>query len=421
VAGVETPSGDTLRVALFAPVEPANAPVPASDAERLVFRQLYETVVRVDCAGVVRPGLASRWRTEDGGTRWTFELTRGARFWDGTPVDAIALRDGWKGTPALVVEDVSPSGDRSVVVTLRAPRPIEAFGDAAWSVVKRIPESPWPLGTGPVWIGGWEGDGAGRVLRAVPMPDAPQETPVVEFRTAVTTDPRDVLDEPAGIIVTRNAGAVRYAAGRGDWRVIPLPWDRLYVLASPLRLRSGTSAPLDSSTQTSWARDAVRDDARAPEPNPWWADARCPPDVIGLISRPDPIARLPFPALIAPADDRVASDLVARLVARADAELTDLLGSRPDGLRAGLVGRTDYAAHLATGRAPAFVVPLPARPLDACRAAAALRAGVPWLGALSATALAPLVETRAHLLLRAAPVAHLDHDGGVRFVPGRHP
>ena len=55
---------DTLRIALLEPVDAGHAPTPANDAERLVFRQLYEPLVRVDCAGVVRPGLASRWRSE---------------------------------------------------------------------------------------------------------------------------------------------------------------------------------------------------------------------------------------------------------------------------------------------------------------------------------------------------------------------
>jgi hypothetical protein len=411
----------TVRVALLTPVAPANAPVPTGDAERLVFRQLYETLVRVDCVGVVRPGLASRWRAEDGGTRWIFELRPHARFWDGTPVDAAALREAWHGAPALVVEDVQPSGNRSVAVSLQSARPIEAFGDAAWGVVKRIPESPWPLGTGPVWTGGWESDGA---LRAAPTPDAPHGTPLLEFRTAVAADPRDVLDQAADVIVTRDAGSVRYAAGRGDWRVVPLPWDRVYVLASPLRVRSGVTVRLDSAAQTSLARDAVRDDARAPAPDPWWADSRCPPDALAPASRPDPNARGPFTAVILPAGDRVAGDLVARLVARADAELADLMGSRSRGLRAGPAGPADFAAQLATGHAPAYVFPLPRHPLDPCRATAELRASVPWLdaqGGWSGDALVPLVETRAHLLVRDAPVAYLDQDGGVRLVPVRHP
>ncbi len=420
-----TPPRDTVRIALLGSVGPEHAPAPVTDAERLVFRQLYETLVRVDCAGELRPGLATRWRAEDRhGLRWTFYLAPDARFWDGTPVNAAALREGWLGTPGLPVADVQPSADGSVVVSLRAPRALEAFGNAAWSVVKRIPESPWPVGTGPVWIHGWEGDGPARVLRALPLPEAPEGTPVVEFRAVSTPDPRDVLDRDVDVMVTREAGVVRYAAGRGDWRVVPLPWDRVYVLASPVRIRSGTGTQLDSAVQAALARDAVRDDARAPQPGrPWWAM----PCDSGALEPAGGIAR-PAPArsstLIAPADDQVAADLVARLVARADDELADLLGEQGDAVRGAILAWTDYAARLAAGDAVGFVVPLPARPLDRCRAAADLRAAAPWLvvaGTAAADVLAPLVETRGHLLLRDAPGIALDHDAGVRLVPNRRP
>jgi hypothetical protein len=418
-----TPSRDTVRIALSSPVEPAHAPAPATDDERLVFRQLYETLVRVDCAGAVRPGLATRWRSDDDGTRWTFEVSPRARFWDGAPVDAAALREAWLGAPGLPVADVLPSADGAVVVTLREPRALEAFGDAGWSVVKRIPESPWPVGTGPLWTRGWEGTGSGRVLRAAPTPDAPEGTPAVEFRVARAPDPRDVLDQPVDIMVTRDAGVVRYAAGAGDWRVTPLPWDRVYVLASAVRIRSGTTVQLTPDDQAALARDAVRDDARAPgTARSWWATScQAEAEEPTATGSPGPDRR---GLVIAPADDRVAADLVARLVARADAELADLLGERGAAVRAGAADRSEYAARLAAGDAGAYVIPLPASPLDPCRAAATLRALAPWLaptGAVAAEALAPLVETRAHLLLRDGPMVGLDHDGGVRLVPERRP
>jgi len=421
VEAAAPPRGDTVHVALFAPVEPANAPVPANDAERLVFRQLYEAMVRVDCARVVRPALASRWRAEDGERRWVFEISPEARFWDGTPVDAEALRAAWVGTPGLPVEDVQPSGDRSVTVSLGAPRSIEAFGDAAWAIVKHIPESRWALGTGPVWVGGWQGDGPRRVLLAAPTPDAPDGTPTLEFRTGAG-DPRDVLDQATDVAVTRDAGAVRYAEGRGDWRTVPLPWDRVYGLAAPVRSRSGTTTQLDAVTQGALARDAVRDDARAPEPNPWWADPRCPPETPGVADSAE--APPAHPSVVVPDGDRVATDLVSRLVARSDAELADLLGVRPGPLRAEPLPQAPYHRRLAAGDAVAFVILLPGDPLDRCRAAAELRASARWLhqlGAWSANALAPLVETRAHMLLRGNTAAQLDGDGGVRLVPGRSP
>ena len=41
-------AADTVSIMLSQPVNPAHAPLPANDAEALVFRQLYETLVRVD-------------------------------------------------------------------------------------------------------------------------------------------------------------------------------------------------------------------------------------------------------------------------------------------------------------------------------------------------------------------------------------
>jgi ABC-type transport system substrate-binding protein len=52
---------DTVTIALTGPIDPAHAPVPRDDAERVVFAHLYETLIRVDCAGRVLPGLAGSW------------------------------------------------------------------------------------------------------------------------------------------------------------------------------------------------------------------------------------------------------------------------------------------------------------------------------------------------------------------------
>src|SRR5207249_1841429 len=87
---------DTVRVALVGSVDSTHAPVPRSDAERLVFRQLYETLVRVDCSGRVTPGLADSWVSSDSGRRWTFSLRRGAQFWDGVPVTARDVLASWR-------------------------------------------------------------------------------------------------------------------------------------------------------------------------------------------------------------------------------------------------------------------------------------------------------------------------------------
>src|SRR2546426_441297 len=82
----------TITIGLSDAVDPRHAPFARNDAERLVFRHLYETPVRIDCGGHVRPELAAQWEKADGGRRWTFRLRDGAQFWDGAPVTAQEIR-----------------------------------------------------------------------------------------------------------------------------------------------------------------------------------------------------------------------------------------------------------------------------------------------------------------------------------------
>jgi len=415
------PPRDTVRVGLLAPVDARHAPIPTSDAERLVFRQLYEGLVRIDCEGAPRPGLATAWRAS-GDTLWTFELRPGARFWDGTPVDGSMAWDEWR--PSTAVREVRSSAPRTITVVLDAPRSIAAFADPAWAVVKRIPESPWPLGTGAVWVRGWEWNGHDSLLLAGPTPTAPPHTPVLAFRLAHGADPRDLLDGRVEVLATRDAGVRHYAAARPEWQVLPLAWDRLYALVSPVRSDATVTTQLDSDSRAALARDAVRAEARPFAGSRWWADSTC-----GL---PGPAA-LGAPAIVVdrgrvafPATDPVAADLAGRLVARADAELSTLLGSPPmRRLRATPLVPPADSTQLAAGAALVFVLTLPTSPLDPCRAIVKLAASAPWLrdtsGAIPAAAVAPLVETRGYLLLRAIPLVQMEADGGARLVPSFPP
>jgi hypothetical protein len=416
---------DTLRLALLAPVDPRHAPGPTNDDERLVFRQLYEPLVHVDCAGVVKPGLAVRWRSV-GDTLWTFTLRGGARFWDGTPVDASTALAGWQGTGNLPVRAVWGSGDSVVVVVTDVRTPVEAFGDAAWSVVKRIPESAWPLGTGWVWMRGGRRDGRDSVLDAFPVPGAPRGTPALRFQFARGTDPRDLLDGGTDVLSTRDAGVLRYAAGRTEWHIVPLVWDRLYAFLSLTRLRGRVTARLDQDALAALAHDAVRDEARPYDrdsmPDDWWADTRCAP----VVAPPDRRVDGLITGGVAYALDPVARDLANRLVARPDAELRTLVGRelRPPVTTLALLPHIASVA-VPTGGALGYVLPLPSRPLDACRAIDALARSLPWLrdpsGVIPPNGVAPLVETRAHLLVRGVPAVRRDWDGGAWLLGGSRP
>src|ERR1041384_8768332 len=54
----------TITVGLTEVVDPHDAPLPRNDAERLVFRHLYETPVRLDRQGHATPPLAAE-RSEE--------------------------------------------------------------------------------------------------------------------------------------------------------------------------------------------------------------------------------------------------------------------------------------------------------------------------------------------------------------------
>ena len=106
---------DTIRIVLDAYVDLGHAPTPRVYSERILYRHLYQTLVRVDCAGAVQPGLAASWSRGDGGHLWSFSLQPGVRFWDGTPVTAAAVVESWETTGAAERHGLSP--ESMIVVT----------------------------------------------------------------------------------------------------------------------------------------------------------------------------------------------------------------------------------------------------------------------------------------------------------------
>jgi peptide/nickel transport system substrate-binding protein len=113
---------DTLIVGVSESVDLTHAPVPLTEAERLVFAPFFGTLVRVDCDGRMLPGLAQRWsRVEDDGRRWRFTLRDDARFWDGTPVTAGDIASAWAGNPLVAADSVAAPDQRTLTVVLPQP------------------------------------------------------------------------------------------------------------------------------------------------------------------------------------------------------------------------------------------------------------------------------------------------------------
>ena len=143
---------DTITVALFERVGPEFAPWGHNASEDRVFRGLYETLITIDCTGRVGEGLALTWKSEEGGSRWVFDLRDGARFSDGSPVRAGDVVTSWADALMLDtgIDSAKAVGDRSVAVYLREPsRDVPLFLSAPpFSVAGRVPGARWPLGSG---------------------------------------------------------------------------------------------------------------------------------------------------------------------------------------------------------------------------------------------------------------------------------
>ena len=398
LGGGRPASGDTVTIALSGSVDPSHVPNPTGDAERSLFRALYETLVRVDCDGRVWPALAAAWTAEEGGRRWTFVLRPDARFWDGEPVTAQDVVAAWAAHDTLasfapwagpVAQAAQVMSERVVAVTLRRPsRDVpRALAHPGLAVTKGAPGLRWPIGTGRYWL-----DEAAGGLTAAPA--FGESLPVLRFRALRSGDARDALDAGADVVLSDDAATDGYARTRGDLEVRPLPWERTYALIAP----DGAWPHVD---RDALARDAVRADARAAGELPR-DELACAGGAGPAVPRP----RSPRPTgrarrIVYPRGDATARDLADRLVALAESTL----------VAAGL-SRDAFAAELRSGAAAGYVISLARASLDFCGETEALRRRAPWL---AIGAVVPLVDVRRRVVVRdAVGGLTVDWDGALR-------
>lgn len=365
----------TITVGLSEPVDPRHAPLPRNDAERLVFRHLYETPVRLDCQGHALPQLAEEWVRDDGGRRWTFRLREGAQFWDGAPVTAQDVVFG-RGGPGYTL-----SALETRVVTVSLAKPSDdlppALGDWGMAVTKAAPDSSWPIGTGAYWA-----TSATTTAQEIRAHSARGDTLV--FRLAASGDARDLLDSGVDLLVTRDPTLRDYAATLKDVSVVPLPWDRTYVYVTA---EAG-------GTRFDGLEQSVRGDARRAEGGFWWLDLRA----CGSGSNISPPAPTGPHRIVYARGDQTARELAGRLAA-----LTHAVAAAR--------GADDFGAALTTGREWGYVLPLPRVTTDPCRTAKDLLPT--WAATVTA-----LVDTRPTAIVRRGVARWAtDLDGTLHLVP----
>ncbi len=335
------PGGDFV-VAVLDSVLPDHAPVPHNPAERVVFTQLYETLVRVSCAGDLLPGLASAWTCTDDSSTWVFSLREGARFWDGTPVNAPTVLQAWRRTqehcPQTSSRDpwswldahagtIKALDGRRLSISL--PEPQAAFplllAHPATAVAVRRPGWLWPVGSGPGRLG------AGT---PPPLPDlvcrpnshhprAPRWRSLT-FRCLPGTDPRDLVNQDCDLLPASTLQDSLFFAGIPDYRVSSLPLNRTYLLLCPPALNPAGTGAWDTGSQ---------DPARGMTTVPWYRwdrlvipapSATACPQLLGPVTSRSsaPLAwhlselRLDSRTLVYPVGDPAARQLAESIAAR---------------------------------------------------------------------------------------------------------
>src|SRR5436190_8397343 len=141
-------------------VDPNHAPYPTNESERLLFRQLYETLVRADCQGHAVPGLASSWRFDESTKTWIVALRPNARFSDNRPVTGMDVIASWKGVGAgkenelrpevrRLVRSIAAVDDRTLEIDFENRRAdaILALAHTDLAIATPVPGSSWPVGT----------------------------------------------------------------------------------------------------------------------------------------------------------------------------------------------------------------------------------------------------------------------------------
>ncbi len=445
-----------ITLAVNEAVRAEDAPVPRNDAERLVFRQLYQTLVRVDCSGRVLPGLAASWRASDHGRVWRFTLRPGTGFWDGTPVWARAVRDSWRNSRAacegavgcsiwawIDPDSVTVSGQNEITVAFTEPlgRDPVLFAHPALAVARNRGPDEWPMGTGPFRIRAGSGK-AGR-LELEPVQADPGSR--IGILVSPGADARDLLGRGIDAMLVRNREALEYAASLPGFTTRTLTWDRVYLLMSPLIAATAPGGRTPASELYAFRRDLARNaaagDARPAAPFAFDSTEAAACSDAELFGRRAPrgAARAGSGSgrqILYVDGDEDGRRLAARFVALAAApeamsgtdgftsEVATLLAAGGSAPTVVGVSRDRFSAALERGDDAAYVLPLSRTLADPClemrllletcgwlRRASWTTGGEPERDRLAQSAL-PLIATRPHLVMRRGLAGlRIDGDG----------
>jgi hypothetical protein len=376
---------DTVTVALLDSVDLQRAFTPVTDGERLLFRNLFDNLVRLDCEARLRPGLAQSWAVDHERNAWELTLRPDASLPVAGRLDAGHAASIFQTSPyidsltarALGFDSAAAIDDRRLRVYMSEP------------ITDSIPR--FLADPSLVVMEGLASDGR-RGEQSIQI--GPRRSrPAIDFRSSLTRDARDALDQDIDLVVTRDLQLVDYVSSRTEFATFPLPWSRTYVLIESSDGQSLEPVLADASARRSLAGDAVRASARVAEPPFWWTNRTA------CRSESARQAGVSGTNLAYAQDDEVARGLAQRIVA---------LAPTGSGLRARGLAPADFEAAIRRGTERAYVVGVPRQSLAPCRDAAFLPEGA---------RVVPLIDTRAFAIVRkGAPPLSVEWDGTLRIV-----
>jgi hypothetical protein len=424
----------TLTVAVTASLDPARLWRAPNAAERFVAAHGYETLVSTDCMGRIASGIAASWRWEASTKQWILVLRDGIRYWSGDPVGAREVVAAWRETVAAqgrdvlsrIVDSTTVLDDRTLVIRLPHDE-LARLADLAFAVRRPADGSPWPEGTGGFRIR-VEPAGVGALRTTLRLESVRGDAaPSLTIHAVPPSVARDLVDAGVDLLLTDAFDLVSYATGRPGLRAIPLPWERIYMLVTaiaPPGADSLSSPDVIASRREALARNVVGGDARAAVDPRWWrGGSDC--EAVAPSASPAPAGT----RIVYDRSDRVARALAERVVAvtgmssrrgEAAALVAPALAALGSRLTAFGLGSAELEASLREGREAAWIVTVPRQVATGCLARERLARAIPWLALPagdSATHVAPLVETRWHVLFRADRVGlTVAGDGAPRLV-----
>jgi hypothetical protein len=245
--GGEPGPGAKLTFALSDSVLPRHAPDPRNSSERIVFANVYETLVTLDCRGDLAPALASSWSTLEDGRVWLFSCRPNVYFADGTRCTAFDIEASWSARRARE-HDTSPpwawldalhatalaSSDTVLILTLEEPsfEIPRILSLPAFAVTKADEHAAWPLGTGPFQVSAGAEPGE-LVLRPNAHAAIPPAAKQITFIVSPGRDERDLIASGAEGFLLRDRSAIEYASSHGEFARVKLSHDRAYLLLQP--------------------------------------------------------------------------------------------------------------------------------------------------------------------------------------------